>query len=356
MRHPRALIVTYTIATAALLGGCHKSPPPAEVKDPAKPVESVAGHARPADAWSSLISEATAGKLQAQLLAAYAYSQGETVPRNLDEALRWYRAAAVQGSVAAEFSLGMLYCFHAVEEDPDVVYRLNLPLAEGGDPHAQCRVGVALLATKGLSFIKAGKEGVVWLQKAANANQTDAQYELARLHGSDNLITGQKNPELAVKWLRLAAPHRVEAKYDLATAMRWGNGTIKSEAMAAQLTREAAEAGHQQAAVDYSDMLASGFGGLAQDLAASREWLSKAEHLMPSSLRPKTAGEFFNGFEGPPHDAIRAHAWFNRASSKGYRRSDLSMSAQDAMYAIERFMSADDKRQAENLASSPELN
>jgi TPR repeat protein len=187
-----------------------------------------------------------------------------------------------------------------------------------------------------------------------------AELAVANENGRD--LKGAPFPartEAFVSDLGTAHYHRVEfTGLEPATlyAYRVGNGTIKSEAMAAQLTREAAEAGHQQAAVDYSDMLASGFGGLAQDLAASREWLSKAEHLMPSSLRPKTAGEFFNGFEGPPHDAIRAHAWFNRASSKGYRRSDLSMSAQDAMYAIERFMSADDKRQAENLASSPELN
>jgi len=311
---------------------------------------------KPEAAWSRLITEATAGNLQAQLLVGYAYSQGETIASQPDEAIRWYRAAAAQGSAEAEFSLGMLYCFRSLPEVPDAIYRLNLPLAQSGDPRAQYRVGVALIESKGLKAIEAGKEGVGWLEKAANKNQPDAQYQLAVLHSSFNLFTGTQRPDLAVKWLQLAAPHRAEAKYLLAEAMLRGEGTTKSEATALNLMREAAESGHRQAAWQYGEMLINGFGGVAVDRAKGREWIDRAGQEQVAPAKRRTIDEFFTAFEGPPHEAIKAHAWFNRASSKGYRWNGYEMSAQDAMYVVERFMSVEDKLQAEKLASSPDFN
>ena len=57
----------------------------------------------------SLLERAKGGDPQAQFLAGVRYERGEGVPRDLEEAVRWYREGANRGSVGAMIKLGVFY-------------------------------------------------------------------------------------------------------------------------------------------------------------------------------------------------------------------------------------------------------
>jgi len=57
----------------------------------------------------TLIKKAEAGDLDAQLNLGYAYYDGQGVPQNNHEAVKWFRKAAEQGNAKAQFNLGALY-------------------------------------------------------------------------------------------------------------------------------------------------------------------------------------------------------------------------------------------------------
>ncbi len=49
------------------------------------------------------------GVAEAQYNLGFMYGEGEGVPQNFAEAVKWYRKAAEQGMAGAQFSLGLMY-------------------------------------------------------------------------------------------------------------------------------------------------------------------------------------------------------------------------------------------------------
>lgn len=58
---------------------------------------------------SDLIAEAEKGTAAAQCQLGTLYYKGESVPRNVTEALKWWRAAAEKGNAVAMNNLGEMY-------------------------------------------------------------------------------------------------------------------------------------------------------------------------------------------------------------------------------------------------------
>ena len=58
---------------------------------------------------ATLRQEAEKGNAKAQLGLGACYARGNGVPKNLAEAVKWYRKAAEQGEVAAQVILGCQY-------------------------------------------------------------------------------------------------------------------------------------------------------------------------------------------------------------------------------------------------------
>tara|TARA_B100001105_G_scaffold174513_1_gene140621 strand:- start:446 stop:796 length:351 start_codon:yes stop_codon:yes gene_type:complete len=78
------------------------------------------------------------GLANAQYSLGLMYDEGEGVPENDAEAVRWYRLAAEQGNTLAQYNLGVMYANGrgVPENDAEAVkgYRLA---AEQGDASAQ---------------------------------------------------------------------------------------------------------------------------------------------------------------------------------------------------------------------------
>ncbi len=150
------------------------------------------------------------GDANAQYRLAGMYATGGEIPRNPDEALRWYRRAAEQGHAGAQFNLGLFY-------------------------------GV------GLGAPKDPVESLRWYRKAAAQGLADAQYSLGSIYeiGSGTPTDFAE----AAKCFRLAADQgHPLAQYNLGAMFSLGEGVPLDKVEAWKWSSLAASAGIAPAA------------------------------------------------------------------------------------------------------------
>jgi len=124
------------------------------------------------EAWRA---PAAAGNADAQYLLGRAYESGRGVPRNPEEAIRFYRLAAAQGHPAANRMLGLIYFENGRPAEAMVYYERA---AAGGDDIAQYHVGLAYLNGDGVPADPA--RGRKLLELAAAQGNGGAQVELEK--------------------------------------------------------------------------------------------------------------------------------------------------------------------------------
>ncbi|MBD3664211.1 tetratricopeptide repeat protein [Sulfitobacter aestuariivivens] len=132
-------------------------------------------HQAPAAAQNALdaqIEAAASGDLQAQLKVAQAYQYGLNVEKDVQEAIRWYEAAAAQESPLAMFELGSLV----------------LDGIEGTDTSADA--------------VAAERISIAWYRRAAQLGFAQAQSTLGLKYAFSNRI--EKNPKAARMWIAAA--------------------------------------------------------------------------------------------------------------------------------------------------------
>ena len=304
------------------------------------------GAANPASPGSDLDSlrrSAENGDRQAQLVLGYAYAQGERVETNLDEAIRWYRMAALRGDAAASFNLGMIYVFRAVTLDFIILETLYTDGAKSGDALALYKIGYAGRYLRHRDALKL-------LKRAAELGQPDAQLELAGIY-AEGLMGQDRDPAAAAEMLKKAAPHRAEAKFLLARAYLSGEGVVKSARSAATWFRAAAEEGHRRAQQEYGFMLNNGTGVPVNEKEAERWWRLADEPAPEGPFR--TVEEFFGRRHAvEPLDIVQGHAWFNLASSKNYNPPSMGMNANMVMWTVEERMTDEQKQKAEDAVAA----
>ena len=126
------------------------------------------------------------GDIQAQVKLARMYEVGQGVPKDFNEALKWYKEAADHGNALAQGTLGWFFQYGQGVET-------NLPIA------------------------------ISWYRKAAEQGQAMSQLNLAVMY--DDGIGVATNKEEAVKWYRLAADQgEPRAQLDLAVMYWRGEG------------------------------------------------------------------------------------------------------------------------------------
>ena len=122
-----------------------------------------------ATAFRELAPLAEEGNADAQLILGKMYMEGQGVVKDLEQAMKWFKASAAQGNADAQFFLGSFY----------------------------------LLPRKDIA------EGVKWLRLSAEQGNQDAQWLLGKafLQGDKEL---PRDPVQAEMWLRLAAKDNLE--------------------------------------------------------------------------------------------------------------------------------------------------
>ena len=121
------------------------------------------------------------GDASARFSLGVMYFDGEGVPENNDEAVKWYRLAAEQGYAPAQVALGEAYSEGNVvpQDDGEAVkwYRLA---AEQGHAKSQHRLGRMYSTGEGVSENDA--EAVKWYRLAAEQGDAPAQLNLGDMY------------------------------------------------------------------------------------------------------------------------------------------------------------------------------
>lgn len=114
------------------------------------------------------------GDAEAQFNLGCMYDDGEDVPEDDTEAVKWYRKAAEQGHAGAQNNLGYMYeKGEGVSQEYTEAVKWYRKAAEQGDAEAQCNLGEMYKDGKGVQQDYA--EAVKWYRKAAEQGKANAQ-------------------------------------------------------------------------------------------------------------------------------------------------------------------------------------
>jgi len=159
-----------------------------------------------ATALKEFLPLAQQGDAKAQWVLGLMYEQGEGVPQDFKEAVRWYRLAADQGNASAQHSLGWLYSHgQGVPQDYKEAVRLYRLAADQGNAGAQYSLGV--MYGQGQGVPQDYKEAVRWYRLAAEQGDALGQHSLGVMYGQ-----GQGVPQDYIQahmWFNLAGANGI---------------------------------------------------------------------------------------------------------------------------------------------------
>jgi uncharacterized protein len=180
--------------------------------------------------FDGLVARARSCDAVAQYQVGLAYSMGRHVPRDSDEAARWFLKSAEQGYPPAEGLYGM----SLVQSNPADAERWMLRAAEHGDAATQFWLGFAY-EEKWFGTADSNR-ALRWYQKAAEAGEPDAQVTLGQKYADGEGV--KQSYEDAAKWFRQAAEHvpdlggAGQGRYRLADLYMEGLGVPRDYAQA----------------------------------------------------------------------------------------------------------------------------
>jgi uncharacterized protein len=125
---------------------------------------------------------AKVGDEDAQLAVAIGYEEGKDTQASAVEAAKWYKQAALQGNVDAQFRLARLVAKGAkgLAKNQDMSLKLYESAANGGQAEAQNAMGEIYRQGKGVTADP--KKAAEWYRKAAENNNAPAQNSLGLLY------------------------------------------------------------------------------------------------------------------------------------------------------------------------------
>ena len=148
------------------------------------------------------------------------YDNGEGVPQDDAEAVRWYRLAAEQGDAEAQFSLAYMYDIgRGVLQDDTQAIRWYRLAADQGNATAESSLG--LMYANGRGVPQDDAEAARWSRLAAEQGYATAQYNLGVMYAEGRGVP-QDDAE-AIRLWRLAADQGLAAaQFNLDLMMQEG--------------------------------------------------------------------------------------------------------------------------------------
>jgi TPR repeat protein len=135
-----------------------------------------------AQSLAELAHNAESGGAEAQYLLGEAYDAGRLVPRDLGEAMKWYRRAAEAGYPEAQNSLGS-----ALQAEKRYAEALVWYEKAAAQEHARSISSLAALYDAGLGVPQDRNKAFQLWSNAAELGWAEAMWNLARFYGSGGL-------------------------------------------------------------------------------------------------------------------------------------------------------------------------
>jgi TPR repeat protein len=251
-------------------------------------------------------SGANSGVAFAMRLLARRYERGNGVEKDINQALKWYRAAAEAGDAEATEYLGDLFFRgQGVEKDPVQALTWWSKAGEAGNTEAMASLGKLYLGgygvpednarafewfqrganggnviamaslgwmyTHGVGVEKDDAKGPIWLRKAAAATNSFAMHELGLMYLNGDGV--DQNDYEAARWFQKGAEAGDPASMsDLGTMYIWAKGVPKDDSQALTWYRKAAEAGNALAMFNLGSIYEE-----KQDVTEAVRWYRLAE-------------------------------------------------------------------------------
>ncbi len=214
-------------------------------------LEKTAGSTELGDAKDREVEQlrqaADQGDAGAQYKLGVRCAEGDGVPLDHREAVRWYGLAAERGHAAAQFTLGKMY-------------------AEAGS-------GLSGWKPEGVPAQDL-PEALRWLHLAADQGNAEAQHFLGFM--SDIGLGVPLDHREAVKWYRLAADQgHASAQHAVGSSYAKGEGMPQDYRGTVKWYRKAAEQGHAWGQHSLGNSYAKG-EGVPQDYVKAHAWLNLA--------------------------------------------------------------------------------
>ena len=133
-------------------------------------------HGKSSEAAKWFRKAADQGYVKAQYFLGLMYHEGAGVIKDYAETVKWYRRAAAKGHVSAQSNLGKMYeNGHGVLKDDAEAQMVPWATDQG---HANAQHNLALMYHKGQGVIKDHGEAVKWYRRAADQGYVNAQFNL----------------------------------------------------------------------------------------------------------------------------------------------------------------------------------
>lgn len=189
---------------------------------------------------------AKVGDVDAQYEVGLAYETGKGVTADEAEAARWFRQAALQGNVEAQYHLARLVSrgTKGLKQDYPTALKLYQDAAAKGHVPAMDALGQAYQQGRGTGVDLA--RAAEWFQKAADLNMADAQNNLGMLYLEGKGVARDLNKAFAL--FQAAASQRDPwGLNNLGGMYEMGWGTTVDKTKALDLYQQALAAGNDRA-------------------------------------------------------------------------------------------------------------
>jgi TPR repeat protein len=181
-----------------------------------------------------------------------------------------------------------------------------------GNVNAQRQMG--LMFMRGLGGTRDEGEAVVWLQRAVDRADRDAQYDLARVFQTS---ATRRNERRAFDLFTLAANRgHADAQFQLGRIREKGLGVGKNQAEAFHWFQLAADQGHAEAQAGLGVFYMKAQGAPRDDTKAL-EWLRKGAAGGSSSAMYYLGVFYEEGRAGLPKSRTEARAWYKKSADLG---------------------------------------
>ncbi len=175
-----------------------------------------------------LTRAAEQGHKYAQPLLADQFRAGRGTPKNVTQAIKWYKLSAQEGNPWSAYELAMIYANGEGDHRKDVVEAVKWyhQAAEAGIVWAQYEL--ASLFDKSKDIPHDFTQAAHWYEKAAQQDHDWAEYGLAYLYYTGRGV--EKNLQTAYQWFQKAAERgNPEAQYMLGYMLSEGLGCERNQ-------------------------------------------------------------------------------------------------------------------------------
>lgn len=277
-----------------------------------------------AESFALVKRAAEGGHAKAMYNTGVMYHYGEAVPKDMKAAFSWYLQAAEKEYPEAMYAVGVMYG-QGIDIEQDAAKSLSWirkAAEKGSGDGAFYMAYVYRTGTGGVPQDEA--EGLKWLHIAAEKGVPKAWSELGiHFHGLGDY------PQ-AFQWTQKAAEAGdAHAMYNLAVMHQHGQGTEEDLETSFSWYLKSAEKGHGEAA-RYTALMYNLGEGTERNVPEALKWFHAAADRGIKIVYNSIASIYYNG-EGTEPDYVKARDWSLKAAENG------DVNAYMTLYCIYRF-------------------